>query len=299
MRNRIDGSTLRRRTKGGSLSGTGGGATHCVRVGYAASEAQEVDPFCSEQPCSEQQTALAIPRWKRRLDLICIVVASPVWLFLMVLLAIWIKLVSRGPILYRQVRVGRGGEQFTLLKFRSMIPNAETLSHEKHVERLMTSGEPMTKLDAAGDSRLILGARILRAFGLDELPQIFNVIRGEMSLVGPRPCLPSEFSHYTGRQRNRVNCAPGLTGYWQVHGKNATSFEEMIEMDLHYGKTMGPIVDVGILLRTIPAVVVQVWLTRRGAYRRLHRGSDSPAQRDPRHQDAESSSIGLDAPHQA
>ena len=120
-----------------------------------------------------------------------------------------------------------------IFKFRSMKMNAETSSHEQHLASLMGNNSPMTKLDAAGDPRLIPLGRIFRATGLDELPQIFNVIRGEMSLVGPRPCLPYEFQRYERWQQERVNAAPGLTGYWQVNGKNKTTFSEMIEMDIY------------------------------------------------------------------
>jgi lipopolysaccharide/colanic/teichoic acid biosynthesis glycosyltransferase len=123
---------------------------------------------------------------------------------------------------------------------------------------------PMTKLDAAGDPRLIAGGRFLRASGLDELPQIFNVLRGEMSLVGPRPCLPHEFERYGVWQRERVNAPPGLTGYWQVNGKNKTTFSEMIAMDIFYARNMSVWLDLKIILKTIPALIEQM-LESRGA----------------------------------
>ena len=123
-----------------------------------------------------------------------------------------------------------------ILKFRTMHVNAETKSHEGYFEKLMQADCPMTKLDICGDARLIRGGRILRALGLDELPQIFNVVRGEMSLVGPRPCTPHEFERYLPEQKQRVNAPPGLTGYWQVNGKNKTSFSQMISMDIYYGQ---------------------------------------------------------------
>ena len=116
----------------------------------------------------------------------------------------------------------------------------------------------MTKLDVADDRRLIRGGRFLRALGLDELPQIFNVVRGEMSLVGPRPCTPHEFERYLPAQKERVNAPPGLTGYWQVNGKNKTTFSEMIAMDIFYGKNMSIRMDLVIMLRTVPAIATQV-----------------------------------------
>ena len=145
-----------------------------------------------------------------------------------------------------------------LFKFRTMYVNAETRRHEEYFADLMRSECPMTKLDAVGDTRLIPGGRFLRASGLDELPQIFNVLRGEMSLVGPRPCLPREFERYQPSERQRVNALPGLTGYWQVNGKNNTTFKEMIAMDLFYIRKMSIWLDLTIMFRTIPTLIKEV-----------------------------------------
>ena len=129
-------------------------------------------------------------------------------------------------------------------------------------KNLMRVDCPMTKLDAYGDPRLAPFGRVLRASGLDELPQIFNVLRGEMSLVGPRPCTPNEFAHYEPWQRQRVNCLPGLTGYWQVNGKNKTTFREMIAMDLFYLKNMSILLDLKIMLKTGTAIAEQLFESR-------------------------------------
>jgi lipopolysaccharide/colanic/teichoic acid biosynthesis glycosyltransferase len=126
----------------------------------------------------------------------------------------------------------------------------------------MRSDCPMTKLDAHGDPRLAPFGRILRASGLDELPQIFNVLCGEMSLVGPRPCLPNEFAGYEPWQRERMNGLPGLTGYWQVNGKNKTTFNEMIAMDLFYLKNMSILLDLKIMLKTFAVIGEQVFESR-------------------------------------
>ena len=120
----------------------------------------------------------------------------------------------------------------------------------------------MTKLDASGDPRIIAGGRILRALGLDELPQLFNVLRGDMSLVGPRPCTPYEFQRYKDWQQERVNALPGLTGYWQVKGKNKTTFTEMVQMDIWYTRNLSPLLDLAIMVKTLPAIIVQVLETR-------------------------------------
>ena len=200
-------------------------------------------------------------RAKRRLDVACVLLTLPLWLPCMVLITVWIKLVSRGPVFFRQERIGYRGRHFMILKFRSMKVNADTCMHEHHTEHLIRSNSPMTKLDAT-DPRIIAGGRILRATGLDELPQLLNVLRGEMSLVGPRPCLPREFARYDGRQRRRVIVPPGLTGYWQVNGKNRTTFNRMIDLDLLYTKRMGIRLDLWIMLCTVPALLVQLIETR-------------------------------------
>ena len=209
-----------------------------------------------------------IPHWKRFLDIICISLTFPFWLAAMALVSAWTLLASPGPLLYRQERVGYRGRRFMLLKFRTMKINVETQVHEGYFERLMQTDCPMTKLDCH-DVRLIRGGRILRAIGLDELPQIFNVIQGEMSLVGPRPCTPHEFQRYQPAQRQRINAPPGLTGYWQVNGKNRTTFSEMIAMDIFYAKNMSIRMDLAIMLRTPPAIATQVLdsLTRKAGAR--------------------------------
>jgi lipopolysaccharide/colanic/teichoic acid biosynthesis glycosyltransferase len=180
----------------------------------------------------------------------------------MVLVTVWIKLVSPGPTFYRQERIGYRGKRFMILKFRSMQVNVETRSHERYLEELIRANRPMCKLDSAGDPRLILGARILRALGLDELPQLLNVLSGDMTLVGPRPCTPHEFERYQEWQYERVNAPPGLTGLWQVSGKNKTTFNEMIALDVFYADHMSLLLDLEILLRTGSVLATQVLETR-------------------------------------
>lgn len=204
-----------------------------------------------------------LPWWKRLLDVTCIVVSLPFWLIVFLAIAIWIKLVSPGPVLFYQWRLGSGGKPFTIFKFRTMDINVETRSHELHLHHLISSNSPMTKLDVSGDPRIIFGGRTLRALGLDELPQLFNVLRKEMSLVGPRPCTPSEFELYKSWQLERFDAVPGLTGYWQVNGKNKTTFRQMIEMDIYYSRNASFWLDLTILLKTVPAVVGQVIESRR------------------------------------
>jgi lipopolysaccharide/colanic/teichoic acid biosynthesis glycosyltransferase len=196
-----------------------------------------------------------IPPWKRVLDALCILVSLPITLPVFILVALWIKFVSRGPVFFRQERVGYEGNRFTMFKFRTMKMNVETDLHEKHSAGFIEADIPMTKLDALGDPRIISGGRFLRALGIDELPQLFNVFRGEMSLVGPRPCLPYEWEKLQDWQRERYDSAPGLTGLWQVSGKNETTFAQMIKMDIWYARNVSLFVDLRIMFKTVPAIL--------------------------------------------
>ena len=135
-----------------------------------------------------------------------------------------------------------------------MHQNATTKNHEAHVKALMKSGKPMTKLDTK-DARIIPFGNILRQTGIDELPQLINVLKGEMSLVGPRPCLAGEAELFNYAERERFNALPGMTGLWQVSGKNKLTFSEMIEMDVEYARNASIILDLAIMLRTIPAIL--------------------------------------------
>ena len=231
-----------RATKGGSLSYSGSNGN----APYIANELS-VTSLCR------------VPGWKAGLDITFILLLLPLWLPLMILLMLVTRIASPGPIFYRQKRVGLGGRHFSIWKFRTMRLSAETQTHERYLENLIRVDCPMTKLDAYGDPRLAPFGRLLRASGLDELPQIFNVLHGEMSLVGPRPCTPNEFDHYEPWQRQRVNCLPGLTGYWQVNGKNKTTFSEMIAMDLFYLKNMSILLDLKIMLKTGTAIAGQLF----------------------------------------
>jgi len=185
----------------------------------------------------------------------------------MLLLMLLTKIASPGPIFYRQKRVGLGGKQFSIWKFRTMRVTAETQGHERYVEELIRTNRVMTKLDTRGDPRVAPFGGILRASGLDELPQIFNVLCGDMSLVGPRPCLPNEFANYEPWQRERVNALPGLTGLWQVSGKNKTTFIDMIRMDLTYLNNMSLLLDLRIMFKTASAITQQVIELRQSSVR--------------------------------
>jgi lipopolysaccharide/colanic/teichoic acid biosynthesis glycosyltransferase len=214
-----------------------------------------------ESRFEEEEGTVALPGWKRALDVTCILLSLALWLPVFGLIALWIKIVSPGPLFFRQDRAGFRGMPFRIWKFRTMKENADSASHEALTAALMSGGTtaagPMTKLDR-DDPRIIAGGRILRASGLDELPQLINVLRGEMSLVGPRPCTLYEFRRYTRRARERFTVVPGLTGWWQVNGKNRTTFVEMVEMDVWYTRNRSFGLDLAIMCRTAPALWRQV-----------------------------------------
>ena len=161
-----------------------------------------------------------------------LVVASPV----LALGALAVKLGDRGPVLYRQVRVGKDGADFELLKLRTMTVGAETQGAGFAVDK--------------GDTRITRAGRVLRRLSVDELPQLWNVIRGEMSVIGPRPTLRYQVERYTDRQRRRLEVKPGITGWAQIHGRATLPWDERIELDVWYVENRSAWVDLKILART-------------------------------------------------
>ena len=198
------------------------------------------------------------------MDLACCLAALPVLALCTLLMTIVTKIVSPGPVFFRQERVGFMGRRFRIYKFRTMTVGADTAKHQSYFKDLVGTNAPMVKLDSKGDARLIPGAWLLRASGLDELPQIINVLRGEMSVVGPRPCLPAEYVLFLPWQKKRFITMPGLTGLWQVSGKNRTTFDQMIRLDIRYARTKSWWLDVKIIVLTIPALLLQIYDTRTG-----------------------------------
>jgi lipopolysaccharide/colanic/teichoic acid biosynthesis glycosyltransferase len=203
--------------------------------------------------------------WKRVLDIAVSVTLMGLLFPVFVIVAALVKLTSPGPILYKQTRVGEGGTPFTMLKFRSMIANCDHAAHQAYVSWFITSsgknanGE-VFKLQQ--DTRITPLGRVLRKTSLDELPQLWNVLRGDMSLVGPRPPLPFEVEQYRPWHWRRVlDAKPGITGLWQVTGRSRTTFDEMVRLDLRYIKSRSLWTDLKILVET-PLVVIR----GRGAY---------------------------------
>ena len=190
---------------------------------------------------------------KRVIDLVAstigVVVLSPVLIFL----AITVRLTSQGPILFRQTRVGLRGEEFTMLKFRSMVVNAEDLLEQLSKQQRDSGNEVLFKMK--NDPRVTPVGRIMRKFSLDELPQLFNVILGSMSLVGPRPPLPSEVAQYADHVHRRFLAKPGITGLWQVSGRSTLSWEDTVRLDLSYVENWSLFGDFVILMKTVRAAV--------------------------------------------
>ncbi len=189
---------------------------------------------------------------KRAVDLVMALALTALLSPLLLILALLIKLTSRGPILYRQTRCGLGGRKFTLYKFRSMHEHAE--SQRRELLPLNELDGPVFKI--RDDPRCTPVGRWMRRFSLDELPQLINIIKGDMSFVGPRPPLPEEVAHYERWQRRRLRMQPGLTCLWALEGRNKLNFRRWMELDLEYIDTWSPALDWKILLKTIPVVLL-------------------------------------------
>ncbi|HEX4131718.1 MAG TPA: sugar transferase [Pirellulales bacterium] len=190
---------------------------------------------------------------KRAIDIvaasIAVVLLSP--LFLVV--ALLIKLTSRGPVLFVQTRVGRGGREFRCFKFRSMVANAEAL--QRQLAAMNHHADERT-FKIRRDPRITRIGEVLRKTSIDEMPQLFNVLRGDMSLVGPRPPLPREVAKYEPYEFRRLAVQPGLTCFWQVSGRGDIPFPRQVEMDISYIEQRSLLLDLKLLLLTIPAVVL-------------------------------------------
>jgi len=189
------------------------------------------------------------------LSFLALLILSP----LMLLIALFIKISSPGPIFFAQTRIGKYGREFKFYKFRSMkVVKGEDKERVKQMINFMNDENLKTKI--INDNRVTWIGNIIRMTSLDELPQLLNVIKGEMSLVGPRPCLPYEYENYAEWQKRRVKVTPGCTGVWQVWGRSSVSFKDSVVLDLYYINNMSPWFDLQLIFQTIPAI-----LTARGA----------------------------------
>jgi lipopolysaccharide/colanic/teichoic acid biosynthesis glycosyltransferase len=186
------------------------------------------------------------------LVLLCVPVA--------IVVAIIVRLTSRGPVLFRQERVGKNGRLFTVYKFRTMRADADQSIHRRYFEQyqqgLPAPGQQGVVFKLRKDPRITPLGGMLRRFGLDELPQLINVIKGDMSLVGPRPPLAYEVERYSARDLRRLWVKPGITGLWQVKGRDVVTYDSMIDLDLEYVERQGLLLDLAILLMTVPALML-------------------------------------------
>ncbi len=245
---------------------TARGSAVSLSVGFSRPvPAGNPKPDGAVRPLDDLLVPTRIPT-KRILDLlgaaVGLALASPLFLAIAVL----IKTVSPGPALFRQERIGYRGQPFVCWKFRTMHVDADEKLHRQHIIARMKAGGALSKLDDT-DPRIIPVGTLLRKSGLDELPQLVNVLRGEMSLVGPRPCLAYEAREYSLWQRRRFEAIPGLTGLWQVSGKNGRTFQEMTRLDLSYLDRSSCLTDVRIILRTIPVIIRELVYARRQGQR--------------------------------
>jgi lipopolysaccharide/colanic/teichoic acid biosynthesis glycosyltransferase len=195
--------------------------------------------------------------WKRPLDIALVLIGLPAFLPFFFVIALLIKLTSPGPVFFVQTRIGRHGERFGMIKFRSMYRDAEA----RRAALLADSDRAGLCFKSRNDPRITPVGRILRRLSLDELPQLVNVLKGDMSLVGPRPALPEEVAEYPARAMGRLATLPGITGLWQVSGRADIGFDDMVELDLAYVRDASLATDLAILRRTVGAVV-----SGRGAY---------------------------------
>jgi len=225
--------------------------------------------------CIEAIFTKKMPVWKRVLDIIGsslgLLVGSPIFLFL----SLYIKIVSPGPIFFKQIRVGYKGKTFNFWKFRTMKHDNNQSIHGKHAQSFIKNGDiPMEKLDGT-DPRIYLGGKVIRKSCMDELPQLWNILKGDMSLVGPRPCIPYEAEEYLRWHTHRFDVVPGLTGLWQVSGKNKLTFKQMIRLDINYSNNLALWNDIRIIFATPVAILVMVTEAVFNKYRGHYKSMDT------------------------
>jgi exopolysaccharide biosynthesis polyprenyl glycosylphosphotransferase len=188
---------------------------------------------------------------KRMVDIVIAGLGLTLFAPLMGLLALIIKLETPGPVLFQQDRVGKNGRLFTIYKFRSMVDGADY--QKESLQELNEADGPLFKI--RNDPRMTRLGRLMRRLSIDELPQLYNILMGDMSLVGPRPPIPSEVEQYNDWHKRRLEIAPGLTGLSQVSGRSELSFDEVALLDIYYIENWSPALDTKILLQTIPKVI--------------------------------------------
>ncbi len=213
---------------------------------------------------TDQKCGRRTYRSKRALDLVAACIGLAIAAPLSAVIAFMIKLSGPGPVLFRQVRIGKDGKEFMFYKFRSMRINNDDTKHREYIKAFIQGDEEalcriqdkrkLYKL--TGDDRVTLVGKFLRRTSLDELPQLINVFKGEMSMVGPRPHLGYEVELYQDWHRKRLAGMPGITGWWQIHGRSKVTFDEAVKMDIWYLEHQSLLLDIRIMLRTITKATV-------------------------------------------
>jgi lipopolysaccharide/colanic/teichoic acid biosynthesis glycosyltransferase len=229
-------------------------------IAHGTPTPRDIRPFMASD--AVQQRDLAYPL-KRTVDILFASVALCLLAPLMLVVAIAVAASSRGPVIFKQTRVGKGGLPFTFYKFRSMRTDADDRIHRDFVSSLIESGDSPAAVTGSpssfkmkDDPRLTPVGRFIRRTSIDELPQLFNVLKGDMSLVGPRPPIPYEAAEYQAWHLRRVlSVKPGMTGIWQVEGRSRVPFNDMVRMDLRYIRSCSLALDLRILAKTLPAVL--------------------------------------------
>ena len=197
------------------------------------------------------------PIMKRLIDFaissIMMIFAAPI----MLIVALAIRLDSPGPIIFRQTRIGKDHRPFTFYKFRSMYHKSDCAVHQQFIKGLINGEAPKgaCTYKLAADKRITRVGKFIRKTSLDELPQLFNIIKGDMSMVGPRPPIPYEVAEYKDWHHRRLTVTPGLTGYWQVRGRSSVAFDDMVKMDITYVEQRSLLLDMVLFFQTIPAVL--------------------------------------------
>ncbi len=222
-----------------------------------AAENQKTIRLCEAHPINAYKL-------KRVLDIVAALIGLLIAMPFAAVIAILIRISSPGPVLFRQPRVGKDGEIFTFYKFRSMRMGNDDSEHRKYIKLFIEgneeelskfqNGKKLYKL--TGDERVTFVGKFLRRTSLDEIPQLYNVLRGEMSMVGPRPHLAYEVELYRDWHRRRLCGLPGITGWWQVHGRSRVPFDKAVEMDIWYLEHQSLILDICIMLRTVTKAIV-------------------------------------------
>jgi len=197
---------------------------------------------------------------KRLTDIVLTITGLIILLPFFLVIALVIIITSKGPVIFKQTRIGKYGRPFDFYKFRSMYTNNKPVDHQKFAKSFI-NGKVNGTQKMKNDPRVTPIGRFLRKTSIDELPQLFNVIKGDMSLVGPRPCLPYEYEEYKDWHKSRFMVRPGCTGVWQVSGRSNVTFEEMVVMDYYYIHNMSPWLDIKLMMQTIPVMVLS-----RGGY---------------------------------